>query len=130
MCGGCALPVLTCLCCPGVLPLCCRSPAWDRAPRPPPSPLQPPGRPLAPCRSFSNNKIQVELDESSGTAGGTSAVSPSTHGHGGAQAGSFPPLSHGMCGSGHGKSPKLPMLQLQLFRSLREKCLGWGVSPE
>lgn len=68
MCGGCALPVLTCLCCPGVLPLCCRSPASDRAPRPPPSPLQPPGRSLAPCRSFSNNKIQVELDESSGTA--------------------------------------------------------------
>ncbi|NXM53774.1 ECI1 isomerase, partial [Illadopsis cleaveri] len=34
----------------------------------PPSPLQPPGLPLAPCRSFSNNKIQVELDESSGVA--------------------------------------------------------------
>ncbi|NWI60291.1 ECI1 isomerase, partial [Calyptomena viridis] len=50
------------LCPPGVLPLCCRPPAWDRAPR------QPPGLPLAPCRSFSNNKIQVELDESSGVA--------------------------------------------------------------
>ncbi|XP_041318551.1 enoyl-CoA delta isomerase 1, mitochondrial isoform X2 [Pyrgilauda ruficollis] len=52
----------------GVLPLCCRLPAWDRATRPPSSPLQPPGLPLAPCRSFSNNRIQVELDESSGVA--------------------------------------------------------------
>lgn len=113
-CGGCALPVLTCLCPPGVLPLCCRSPAWDRAARPPPSPLQPPG---LPCRSFSNNKIQVELDGSSGTAGCTSAVSPSAHGPCGAQAGSLPPLSRGMGGSGHGKSPKPQMLQLQLLRS-------------
>ncbi|NXF80965.1 ECI1 isomerase, partial [Sclerurus mexicanus] len=37
-------------------------PAWGRAPR------QPPGLPLAPGRAFSNNKIQVELDESSGIA--------------------------------------------------------------
>ncbi|KAL2298788.1 hypothetical protein Nmel_014393 [Mimus melanotis] len=51
-----------------VLPLCCRPSAWDRAARPPPSPLQPPGLLLAPCRSFSNNKIQVDLDESSGVA--------------------------------------------------------------
>ncbi|NXF12787.1 ECI1 isomerase, partial [Smithornis capensis] len=47
---------------PGVLPLCCRLPVWHRLPRPPP------GLPLAPSRPFSNNKIQVELDESSGVA--------------------------------------------------------------
>ncbi|KFO71197.1 hypothetical protein N303_04352, partial [Cuculus canorus] len=35
---------------------------WGRAAR------QPPSLPLTPCRSFSNNKIQVELDESSGIA--------------------------------------------------------------
>ncbi|NXO71275.1 ECI1 isomerase, partial [Phainopepla nitens] len=55
------------VCPPGVLPLC-RPPAWDRAARPPPSPPPAPGLPLAPCRAFSNNKIQVELDESSGVA--------------------------------------------------------------
>ncbi|KFV39195.1 hypothetical protein N341_08880, partial [Tyto alba] len=36
--------------------------AWGRAA------LQPPGRPLTPHRAFSNNKILVELDESSGVA--------------------------------------------------------------
>ncbi|NXM72119.1 ECI1 isomerase, partial [Serilophus lunatus] len=46
----------------GVLSLCCRPPAWDRAPR------RPPGLLLTPGRSFSNNKIQVELDEGSGVA--------------------------------------------------------------
>lgn len=107
---GCAVPVLTYLCPPGVLPLCCRPPAWDRPTRPPPSPLQPPGLPLAPCRSFSNNKIQVELDESSGTAGCTSVVSPPSHGHCGTQAGSLPPTPvPWFCGSGHGKSPKPQM---------------------
>ncbi|XP_076206949.1 enoyl-CoA delta isomerase 1, mitochondrial [Aptenodytes patagonicus] len=52
----------------GVLPLCCRQPAWGRAAWQPPSPPQPPGLPLAPRRAFSNNKILVELDESSGVA--------------------------------------------------------------
>ncbi|NXD62448.1 ECI1 isomerase, partial [Eolophus roseicapillus] len=47
---------------PGVLPLCRRLPAWGRAVR------QHPGLPLAPCRAFSNNKIQVEMNESSGVA--------------------------------------------------------------
>ncbi|NXD77984.1 ECI1 isomerase, partial [Halcyon senegalensis] len=47
---------------PGVLPLCRRPPAWSRAAR------QPPSLPLTPCRAFSNNKILVELDESSGVA--------------------------------------------------------------
>ncbi|XP_062495490.1 enoyl-CoA delta isomerase 1, mitochondrial [Pezoporus occidentalis] len=46
----------------GVLPLCRRLPAWGRAIR------QPPSLPLAPCRAFSNNKIQVEMNESSGVA--------------------------------------------------------------
>ncbi|XP_033921180.1 enoyl-CoA delta isomerase 1, mitochondrial [Melopsittacus undulatus] len=46
----------------GVLPLCRRLPAWGRAIR------QPPSFPLAPCRAFSNNKIQVEMNESSGVA--------------------------------------------------------------
>ncbi|OPJ87709.1 enoyl-CoA delta isomerase 1, mitochondrial [Patagioenas fasciata] len=46
----------------GVLPLSRRPPAWGRAAR------QPPGLPLAPARAFSNNKILVELDESSGVA--------------------------------------------------------------
>ncbi|PKU36596.1 enoyl- delta isomerase mitochondrial [Limosa lapponica baueri] len=45
-----------------VLPLCHRPPVWGRAAR------QPPGLLLAPCRAFSNNKIMVELDESSGVA--------------------------------------------------------------
>ncbi|XP_075371254.1 enoyl-CoA delta isomerase 1, mitochondrial [Mycteria americana] len=49
----------------GVLPLCRQPPAWARQP---PGPLQPPGLPLAPCRAFSNDKILVELDESSGVA--------------------------------------------------------------
>ncbi|XP_074775703.1 enoyl-CoA delta isomerase 1, mitochondrial [Athene noctua] len=45
-----------------VQPLCRRPPAWGgAAPRPP-------GLPLALCRPFSNNKILVELDESSGVA--------------------------------------------------------------
>ncbi|NXK55996.1 ECI1 isomerase, partial [Chauna torquata] len=47
---------------PGVLPLCSRPQAWGRAAR------QPPGLLLAQRRAFSNNKIQVELDESSGVA--------------------------------------------------------------
>ncbi|XP_071426944.1 enoyl-CoA delta isomerase 1, mitochondrial isoform X1 [Pithys albifrons albifrons] len=46
----------------GVLPLCCRPPAWGRPP------WQPLGLPLTPHRAFSNNKIQVELNESSGVA--------------------------------------------------------------
>ncbi|NXU48823.1 ECI1 isomerase, partial [Turnix velox] len=46
----------------GVLPLCHRPPEWYRAPRQPPSLL------LTPCRAFSNKKIMVELDESSGVA--------------------------------------------------------------
>ncbi|NXG02095.1 ECI1 isomerase, partial [Sakesphorus luctuosus] len=46
----------------GVLSLCCRPPAWGRPPR------QPLGLPLTPRRAFSNNKIQVELNESSGVA--------------------------------------------------------------
>ncbi|XP_069726343.1 enoyl-CoA delta isomerase 1, mitochondrial [Phaenicophaeus curvirostris] len=46
----------------GVLPLCRQLPVWGRAAR------QPPSLPLTPCRAFSNNKIQVELDESSGVA--------------------------------------------------------------
>ncbi|XP_064318120.1 enoyl-CoA delta isomerase 1, mitochondrial [Phalacrocorax carbo] len=46
----------------GVLPLCRRPLAWGRAHQEPPGPL------LTPCRAFSNNKILVELDESSGVA--------------------------------------------------------------
>ncbi|XP_040448467.1 enoyl-CoA delta isomerase 1, mitochondrial [Falco naumanni] len=51
----------------GVLPLCHR-PAWGTAARQPPGPRLPPGLPRAPSRAFSNNKILVELDESSGVA--------------------------------------------------------------
>ncbi|NXW55817.1 ECI1 isomerase, partial [Eurystomus gularis] len=43
-------------------------PAWGRAARQPPGLLRLPGLPLTPCRAFSNNKILVELDESSGIA--------------------------------------------------------------
>ncbi|XP_061848830.1 enoyl-CoA delta isomerase 1, mitochondrial [Colius striatus] len=43
-------------------PLCRGLWVWGRAPQ------QPPGLPLAPRRAFSNNKILVELDESSGVA--------------------------------------------------------------
>ncbi|NWQ81301.1 ECI1 isomerase, partial [Columbina picui] len=46
----------------GVLPLGQRPPTWGRAAR------QPSSLPLAPARAFSNNKILVELDESSGVA--------------------------------------------------------------
>ncbi|NXR02954.1 ECI1 isomerase, partial [Sagittarius serpentarius] len=46
----------------GVLPLRRWRLAWGRAAR------QPPGLPLAPRRAFSNSKILVELDESSGVA--------------------------------------------------------------
>ncbi|NXL96743.1 ECI1 isomerase, partial [Tyrannus savana] len=46
-------------CPPGVLSLRCRPPSWHRAAR---------QLPPAPCRAFSNNKIQVDLDESSGVA--------------------------------------------------------------
>ncbi|NWU65639.1 ECI1 isomerase, partial [Pterocles burchelli] len=48
--------------------LCRQLPAWGRAARHPQRPPQPPSLPLAPCRAFSNNKILVELDESSGVA--------------------------------------------------------------
>lgn len=37
-------------------------PVWGRAAR------RPPGLPLAPCRAFSNKKIQVDMNESSGVA--------------------------------------------------------------
>ncbi|XP_064009497.1 enoyl-CoA delta isomerase 1, mitochondrial [Pogoniulus pusillus] len=46
----------------GVLPLCRQPPAWGRAAR------RSSGLSLAPCRAFSNNKILVELNESSGVA--------------------------------------------------------------
>ncbi|NXN12630.1 ECI1 isomerase, partial [Indicator maculatus] len=53
---------------PGVLPLCCQPLAWGRAAQQSLRALQPPGLQLAPCRAFSNNRILVELDESSGVA--------------------------------------------------------------
>ncbi|XP_054247116.1 enoyl-CoA delta isomerase 1, mitochondrial [Indicator indicator] len=52
----------------GVLPLCCQPLAWGRAAHQSLRPLQPPGLQVAPCRAFSNNRILVEMDESSGIA--------------------------------------------------------------
>jgi len=107
---------------PGVLPICHQSPAWGRAAR------QPPGLPLAPCCAFSNNKILVELDESSGTAGGTSAVSPSTHWTvwGTGRAPSVPAPRHLWPWAWETtRAPDVPPSAAQD----PQKCLGVGVSP-
>ncbi|XP_068764280.1 enoyl-CoA delta isomerase 1, mitochondrial [Struthio camelus] len=53
---------------PGVLPLCSRPQAWGRAARMSPGLPRAPGLLLAQRRTFSNDKVLVELDEGSGIA--------------------------------------------------------------